>query len=92
MLDVYSKRFPNHKILRQIKLSRSRERERFSEFLITPQELPYCYDIGEMYKISKKETSKILPITQFNSDTARRISITKLHEIINELLNEYVSS
>lgn len=91
MLNVYSKRFSNQKILRKIKISKSRERERFSEFLITSEELPYCHDIGEMYQVSKKETKQILPMTQFNSETATRISQIKLHKIINELLDEYVS-
>ena len=90
MMHVCSKRFPNVKSA-SIKISKSRERERFHELLITPDELPFCHDIGPMYKISTERISKIFPFTQFSSETSARISQEKLNKIINELLDEYIA-
>ena len=91
MVSVYEKRYPNTKIP-PILISKTREHERFHEFLITNDELPYCHDVGYMYKISKVmiNKKKISP-EQLSSETAKRISKEKLHSSINELLDEYVS-
>jgi len=43
-----------------------------------------------MYKISKTENKKQLSHNEFSSETASRISQSKLHKTINELVNEYV--
>ena len=91
MLHVYRTRFPNIKNLPSIEISKSREGERFQEFLITHDELPFCHNIGEMYKISKEQNGENIPFSQFSSETAERISEDRLHNIINELLYEYVS-
>ncbi|HEV2193246.1 MAG TPA: polysaccharide biosynthesis protein [Nitrosopumilaceae archaeon] len=90
MMHVCSKRFPNVKAT-SIKISKSRERERFHELLITPDEIPFCHDIGSMYKISTERSSKNIPFTQFSSETSIRIPQEKLNKIINELLDEYLS-
>jgi len=92
MLKVYEKKFPNHKIVKKIKILKSRERERFHEFLITKEETPYCHDIGDMYKISKKENKKPISIKEFSSETSKRISQEKLHKTINELINDYITN
>ena len=89
---VYEKKFPNHKIVKKIKILKSRERERFHEFLITKEETPYCHDIGDMYKISKKENKKPISIKEFSSETSKRISQEKLHKTINELINDYITN
>lgn len=90
MIHVFGTRFPNERNnLPPIKISESREGERFNEFLISPYEIPYCYDIGSMYKISKYINKRNIPITQFSSETAPKISQNKLHKIINELLDEF---
>lgn len=91
MLYVYNARFPSNKNLPPIKISKSRERERFDEFLITREEFPFCHDMGDMYKISKERNRKIIPFTQFSSETATRISKERLHKIIGELLDEYLA-
>jgi UDP-N-acetylglucosamine 4,6-dehydratase len=91
LLHVYSKRYPNVKNLPSIKISRSRERERFHEFLITHDELPYCQDIGDMYKISKEKNENNITFDQFSSQTAKRIAQERLYDIINELLDEFMS-
>ncbi|MGH2612170.1 MAG: polysaccharide biosynthesis protein [Rhabdochlamydiaceae bacterium] len=91
VLRVYSKRYPNVKNLPPIKLSRSRERERFHEFLITHDEIPYCHDISNMYKISKEKNEKNVLFNQFSSQTAKKISQENLDHIINELLDEFLS-
>ncbi len=91
MLDVFEKKFPNHKIVKKIKILKTRERERFHEFLITNDELPYCHDIGNMYKISKIENRKPLPMKEFSSETSKRISNKKLHHTINELMDHYIT-
>ena len=91
MLQVFKKKFSNHKINNKIKILKSRERERFHEFLITNEELPYCHDIGQMYKISKIENKKSVSINELNSETSRKISKKELEKIINELMNEYIT-
>lgn len=91
MLQVFRKKFPNHRIMNKIKTLKSRERERFHEFLITTEELAYCYDIGQMYKISKKENQKPVLIDEFSSETSKKISKRELEKIINELMDEYIT-
>ena len=92
MLEVYEKKFPNNKIMKKIKILKSRERERFHEFLITQDEIPYCHDVGNMYKISNKETRKLISMKNFSSETSKRISKEKLQKTINELIDEYLSN
>ena len=89
MVEVYKKR-TNHKNIPKIKISKVREYERFYEILVTSDEIPFCYDLGDMYKLSKKQSKNILPNTQFNSETGKKISKLKLEKIINELMNEYL--
>ena len=91
MLSVFKKKFPNHRIKNKIKILKSRERERFDEFLITNEEQPYCHDIGQMYKISKKENKKPVSLNNFNSKTSKKISKKELEKIINELMDEYIT-
>jgi len=44
-----------------------------------------------MYKISKIENKKQLSLNEFSSETAPRISQSKLYKTINELIDEYIS-
>ena len=44
-----------------------------------------------MYKISKTPNKKQLSSKEFSSETASMISKSKLHNTINELIDEYVS-
>ena len=53
--------------------------------------MPYCHDMGDMYKVSKTPSKKQLSSKEFSSETASRISQSKLHKTINELIDEYVS-
>ena len=91
MLSVFKKKFPNHRIKNKIKILKSRERERFDEFLITNEEQVYCHDIGQMYKISKIENKKPVSLNNFNSKTSKKISKKELEKIINELMDEYIT-
>lgn len=91
MIHVFHKKFPDIHDLPPIKLSKSREGERLQEFLITHDELPFCHDIGEMYKLSKVKSKKQLSFTEFSSETSQRISQERLNKIINELLDEYIT-
>ena len=91
MLQVFEKKFFSHKINNKIKILKSRERERFHEFLITDEELPYCHDIGQMYKISKIENKKLISINELSSETSKKISKKELEKIINELMDEYIT-
>lgn len=90
MIDIFHSRFPDSKNIPPIKISKTREGERFEEFLITQDELPYCHDNGDMYKISREMNKNTMSFTQFNSRTAEPISQKKLHKVINELLDEYM--
>ena len=91
MIQVYAKRFPQMKSFPPIKISKTRERERFNEFLITPDEQVYCHDIGSMYKISAQRNTKEIDFDNFSSQTASRIPQENLNQVINELLDEYLS-
>jgi len=89
MLRVYGSRFPDYRNTSSINITKPRG-ERFHELLISKEEIPYCHDIGDMYKISKTPSKKQLPNHEFSSETASRISQSKLHKTINELIDEYV--
>ena len=89
MLHVYGSRFSDYRNTSSLKITKPRG-ERFHELLITNEEMPFCHDIGDMYKISKTENKKQLLRKEFSSETASRISQSKLHKTINELINEYV--
>ena len=91
MLEVFKKKFPNHKIINKIKILKTRERERFHEFLITNEEQAYCHDMGQMYKISKKENKKPILVNEFSSETSKKISKKELEKIIKELMDEYIT-
>ncbi len=91
MVSVYGKRFPEYGDKLKIKISKTRERERFSELLISNDELSFCHDIGDMYKVSKIENKKPLSIKEFDSGTATKIVQKKLHKTINELIDDYTS-
>ena len=91
MLEVYEKKFPNQKIVKKIKILKTRERERFHELLVTQEEMSYCHDIGDMYKISKKENKKPILIKEFSSENSKRISQKKLQKTINELIDDYIT-
>ena len=91
MLHVYGARFPIYRNTSPVKISKSRERERFHEFLITNEELPFCHSNNGMYKISKTVNGKKLSMKEFSSETAPRISQSKLYKTINELIDEYIS-
>ena len=69
-----------------IKISKLREGERFHEFLITRDEIPFCHDIGTMYKITKEiSNGKKLNELNFSSQTCPKLSQEKLDKIIYEL-------
>tara|TARA_B100001540_G_scaffold225291_1_gene199490 strand:- start:1351 stop:2373 length:1023 start_codon:yes stop_codon:yes gene_type:complete len=91
MLSVFKKKFPDHRIKNKIEILKSRERERFDEFLITNEEQLYCHDIGQMYKISKTENKKPVSRDNFNSKTSKKISKKELEKIIKELMDEYIT-
>ena len=89
MVEVFKRR-TNQKNIPKVKISKVREYERFYEILVTSDEIPFCYDLGDMYKLSKKQSKSILSDTQFNSETGKKISKIKLGKIINELMDEYL--
>jgi len=74
----------------KIKFIKNRVHDRFHEYLVTPEELTHCHDLGIMYKISKEKNVK-KPITkELSSETAERISKSKLKKVIQELLDDYL--
>ena len=92
MLKVFKKRFVKSSISSKIKISKSRERERFHEFLVTNEEIPYCYDIEDMYKITRTENkNRKINVKEFSSESATRINEKRLHKIINELIDDYIT-
>ena len=89
MVEVFKKR-TNQKNIPKVKISKVREYERFYEILVTSDETLFCSDLGDMYKLSKKQSKNRLSDTQFNSETGKKISKIKLEKIINELMDEYL--
>ena len=73
-----------------IKVSKLRDHERFHEYLVTPEEIPFCHDLGDMYKISTEKSKKKLSEKEFSSETADKITKNKLKEVITELREEYL--
>ena len=72
-----------------MKISKLREGERFHEFLITHDEIPFCHDMGKMYKITKEIVSgKKLNEMNFSSQTSPKLSQERLDKIICELLKD----
>lgn len=90
MKDICGKKLKSNNI--KIKFSKIREGERLHEYLISNNELSYCYDIGNMIKISHKRNPKLIDDSQLSSETAKRISKNELKKIINETLNEFTTS
>jgi FlaA1/EpsC-like NDP-sugar epimerase len=89
MVAVYKEQLSLPNYYPKFKKFSSRERERFQEFLITKEELSFCYDIGDMYKISISVNPKPLSFEQFDSNKIEKISSRKLKLIIKELIREY---
>ena len=87
MLDVF-KQTNSKKSKSKIIISQTREHEKLNELLITENELMYCQDVGDMYKITDKINKKPLEYRNFNSDTAKEIPQKNLKKIILELLNK----
>lgn len=90
MIETYAKKYNISKEnLPTIKISRAREGERFHEYLIAKDEIPFCHDIGFMYKISRTINKNNIVVPEFNSETATKISTEKLYKVINELLDDF---
>ena len=89
MIQVYRKK---NKLAKdsKIEISKVRGYERFYEFLVTIDEIPFCHDIGYMYKITKKLAKHTISLKDVNSSTAARISKNKLRQLISELFDEVV--
>jgi len=89
MIQVYKEK---NKLAKdpKIEISKVRGYERFQEFLVTNDEIPFCHDIGDMYKITKKQAERTISLNDVNSAMTTRISKNKLHQIINELFDEIV--
>ena len=87
MYEVYK---TTDKITNKIKVSKLRYHERFHEYLVTPEEIPYCYDLGDMYKISTEKSKKKLSTKEFSSETAHKMTKGKLKNVIKELREEYL--
>lgn len=87
VMNIYKSRNSKSKTV-PIKISKVRGKEQLHEFLISPTEIPFCYDTDTMYKISKEESKKKISTKDFSSETAEKITEVKLKKIINELLDE----
>ncbi len=66
-----------------IRVSEARRNERLHELLITDDELPYCHDLGNMYKVTHTLNKKPIPEHQFSSESAAKIERVKLYDLIN---------
>ena len=57
---------------------------------MTPEEIPFCHNLGDMYKISTEKSKKKSSQKEFSSETANKMSKTKLKSVIRELREEYL--
>jgi FlaA1/EpsC-like NDP-sugar epimerase len=80
----------DYKKSNKIKVSKSREHERFHEYLVTPEEIPFCHNLDDMYKISKVRNKKVLSQKEFSSETAKKMNEGKLRNVIKELREEFL--
>ena len=87
MIEVYKQKTGITKTSK-IRISKIREYERFNEMLVTNDEIEFCHDLGDMYKISKKQAKKPLSLKEFNSGTSKKISKNNLHKVISEIFDE----
>lgn len=89
LISQYKKRISLKKEVK-IEKYKAKERERYSEYLITQDEIEFCHDLGAMYKISKKESKQKLNQDELDSKTAKIISKIELDRIMNETLDDYL--
>jgi len=90
MINVCKEKFLTNEKMPPVKTLKLREGERFNEFLITDEEIPFCQDMGKMYKVTRKMSNlKKVSKVDFSSSTATKVSQNKLKKIILELLEEY---
>jgi UDP-N-acetylglucosamine 4,6-dehydratase/5-epimerase len=73
----------------KIKIIKNRIHDRFQEYLVTPEEIYYCHDLGTMFKISRQKNLKRISSNELNSETAKEISKSKLRHIIKEVLEDF---
>ena len=88
MVEVYQEQFPTLNYKPKFTKFLARDRERFQEFLISPEEVPFCFDMGDLYKIMKKTNPKPPPYENFDSSKIKKISNKKLKSIIKELIRK----
>lgn len=86
MIDIFNIKHPYETKSSKIKILKARDGERFHEFLMTKDELPYCEKVGNMFKISKKKNKNNISIKELDSEHAKRISKKELEKIIKELM------
>jgi UDP-N-acetylglucosamine 4,6-dehydratase/5-epimerase len=78
------------KYKQKITVSKTRIHERFHEYLVTPNEINYCQDMGSFYKISKAKNKRKVSNDEFSSQTVGKIPKDKLQKVIQELLDEFL--
>lgn len=69
-----------------IQVSKIRRNERLHELLVTKDEMEYCHDVGNMYKITSTINKKPIPEYQFSSESAKKIERTKLYKLIKSTI------
>ena len=74
------------KIDHPIRVSKTRKSERLHELLLTKDEIRYCHDIGNMYKITHTLNKHPIPEYQFSSESAEKIKRSNLHELIKSTI------
>ena len=78
------------KYKQKITVSKTRIHERFHEYLVTPNEINYCQDMGSFYKISKAKNKRKVSNDEFSSQTVGKIPKDKLQKVIQELLDDTI--
>ena len=90
MIQVCKEKFVSKGKMSSIKTSKLREGERFNEYLITDEEIPFCEDMGKMYRVTRNMAKEgKVSKEEFSSSTANKVSQDNLKKIISELLEEY---
>ena len=58
------------------------------EYLISKEELPFCYETKEMFSITKIKNKKNYSLEHFSSDKSKKMENKKFEKILKDLINQ----
>lgn len=81
--------FQKNSMIRKSKIQiKNNVAENNTEYLVSKEELPFCYETKEMFKITKTKNKKKLSLEKFSSDKSKKIEKSKLEKILKDLIKQ----